>query len=159
MSYTKGQLVYAAFEEIGIASYEFDISPDQLSSAMRRLDSMMAEWASRGIMLSYPINKEEDITEDQDSNIPDWAWEAVITNLAIRLAPSYGKTPSPDTKNTARKAYSSMVGIFARPQEMQLNSMPKGAGYKATDTRFTDTPESKVLEPIDEEFDPSGGLE
>mgnify|MGYP000518919073 CR=1 FL=1 len=44
MSYTKRQFVIAAFEEIGLASYTFDITDDELSSACRRLDAMMAEW-------------------------------------------------------------------------------------------------------------------
>lgn len=47
MSYTKGELVNAALEEIGLASYEFDISSESSESALRRLDSMMMEWKDR----------------------------------------------------------------------------------------------------------------
>ena len=157
MSYTKGELADAALEEIGIASYEFDISPEQRQSVIMRLDSMIAMWGTKGILLSYPISKVTDSHPDQDSNIPDWSWEAVITNLAIKVAPSYGKAVSPDTKVAAKEGYNALLVIFAQPKEMQFPSMPKGAGYKTTEFRYTPSPESKYLDRVDDSFDPSGG--
>ena len=44
MGYTKRQFVTAALEEIGLASYVFDLQPEQLQSALRRLDAMISEW-------------------------------------------------------------------------------------------------------------------
>jgi len=157
MSYTKGELVSAAFEEIGIAEYEFDISPEQVESGIRRLDMMMATWASKKISLSFPISKLENSYPSDDSNIPDWAWEAVVTNLAIRIAPSFGKSVSPDTKVIAKESYNAMLAKFSKPREIQFSSMPKGAGYKTTDQRFTPDPEEIYLKDVDESFDPSGG--
>lgn len=159
MSYTNGELVRAALEEIGIADYEFDISPEQISSAIRRLNSMLAGWDARGILLSFPIAKEKDAEADADSNIPDWAWEAVITNLAVILGPSYGKIPSNETKVAAKNSLNTVLGRVVRPKEMQFPSMPKGAGYKTTEFRYTPAPQEQYLVPIDEEFDPSGGVE
>ena len=40
MGWTKRQFVTQAFEEIGLASYVFDLTPEQLQSALRRLDAM-----------------------------------------------------------------------------------------------------------------------
>lgn len=157
MSYTKGELVSMALEEIGIAEYEFDISPEQRQSAIRRLDSMIAEWNARGITLSFPISKIENSGPDDDSNVPDWAWEAILSNLAIRIAPSYGKQVSIETKATAKHAYTTLCGVFSKPVEMQFPSMPKGAGYKTTEFRFSPEPEPNVLKQVDESFDPSGG--
>jgi hypothetical protein len=54
MGYTKRQFISAAFEEIGLASYVFDLQPEQLQSALRRLDAMMADWNAKGIRLGYP---------------------------------------------------------------------------------------------------------
>ena len=156
MSYSKGELASAALEEIGIADYEFDISPEQRQSAIQRLDSMMAEWNGRGLRLSYPISKIENSDPDDDSNIPDWAWEAVVTNLAIKIAPSYGKTVSPDTKVAAKHAFNTLYSVFAKPREMQLSSMPKGAGYKSTDFRYTPAPSDTYLEPVDNDVDLTG---
>jgi len=159
MSYTKGQLVGAALEEIGIAEYEFDISPEQRQSAIRRLDSMMAEWNGRNILLSFPIAKEENSSPDDDSNIPNWSWEAVITNLAIRLAPSYGKQVSQETRATAKHAYTTICGRSAVPKEMNFPLMPKGAGYKETEFRYIPEGRSKYLKNLDDRVDPSRGVE
>jgi hypothetical protein len=157
MSYTKGDLVSSALEEIGIAEFEFDISPEQRQSAIRKMDMMMAEWGARKIRLFYPLTKSQTPDPDQETDVPDWAGEAIVTNLAVRIAPSYGKQVSPETKATARNAYTTLCGRFSSPVEMQLPSMPKGAGYKTTEFRYTVEPEDNVLKQVDESFDPSGG--
>lgn len=157
MSYTKGDLVNSALEEIGIAEYEFDISPEQRQSAIRKLDMMMAEWGARGIRLSYPVTKSRTPDPDQETEVPDWAGEAIVTNLAIKLAPSYGKQVSMGTMAAATRTYTTVCGVFASPKEMQFNSMPKGAGYKSVESVFTPEPEEKFLKQNDESFDPSGG--
>lgn len=157
MSYTKGELVSMALEEIGIAEYEFDISPEQRQSGIRRLDAMMAKWNAKGILLSYPISKEADSLPTDDSNIPDWAWEAVATNLAIAIAPSYGKQVSMGTMTNAKDGYATLCRVFASPKEMQYPTMPKGAGHKNRGWPWTDAPADQNLEAVDEGFDPSGG--
>jgi hypothetical protein len=132
VSWTKRQYVTAALEEAGLASYVFDLQPDQIESAVRRLDSMMAEWNARGIRLGYPLPADPDSTDiDADAGTPDSAHEAVVTNLAIRLAPSYGKTVAAETKATARHALNTLMARAAMPSEMQLpSSLPSGAGNR-----------------------------
>lgn len=132
MGWTKRQFVEQAFEEIGLASYTFDLSPAQLESAMRRMDTMMATWNAKGIRLGYPIpSSPENSDLDQETNVPDSANEAIYLNLGIRLAPGYGKTVSPDTKVSARSAYEAILSKAAMPAEQQLPStLPAGAGNK-----------------------------
>ena len=105
MSFTKRQFVEAAFEEIGLAAYVFDLSPQQMESAVRRLDTMIAEWNAKGIRLAYPLpSSPQDSDIDAETTVPDSANEAIICNLGIRLAPSYGKQVMPETKVTAKMA-------------------------------------------------------
>ena len=132
MGYTKRQFITGAFEEIGLADYVFDLSPEQLESALRRLDAMMMEWNAKGIRLGYPSpSSPQDSDLDTETNTPDGAWEAVITNLAVRIAPGYGKTVSPDTKMVAKDAYNTLLQRATFPLEQQLPStMPSGAGNK-----------------------------
>lgn len=132
MAYTKRQFVIAALEEIGMASYIFDAQPEQLQSALVRLDAMMANWNGKGIRLGYPIPSTQGASSlDENTFVPDSSNEAVITNLAMRLAPSYGKTVSPDTRAVARDAYNLILSRVAMPPEMQLpDTMPAGAGNK-----------------------------
>jgi len=132
--------------EIGLASYAFDLMPEQREAALRRLDSMMAEWNGRGLRLGYPIpDNPADSDIDDSSNIPDAAWEAVITNLALRIAPSYGKQVNPETKVTARHSLNTIFARASLPTEMKLISMPSGAGNKSIDNPFTPAPSSDLI--------------
>ena len=83
-------------------------------------------------------------------------WLAVVLNLAMKIAPSYGKNIATDTRSSAKHAYSTLLSVFCKPKEMQFNSMPVGAGYKTTEYSFTPEPKDQYLKPIDEEFNPSG---
>ena len=132
MGYSKRQFVTSALEEIGIASYSFDVSPEQLESALRRLDSMIADWNGKGIRLGYPLPSSPEFSDiDAESEVPDSANEAIITNLAIRIAPSYGKQLMPETKITARDAYQTLLNRATLPPQQQMpGSMPAGAGNK-----------------------------
>jgi len=149
MSYSKRQFVTAALEEIGLASYVFDMQPEDLQSAVRRLDAMMAEWNGKGLRLSYPIPGSPENTDlDAETNVPDSANEAIITNLAIRLAPSYGKIVARETKTTAKQAYNTVLMRSTKPPEKQMPAnLPVGAGYKTHRTGnrpFANTPVDNI---------------
>lgn len=149
MGWTKRQFIEAALEEIGLAEYVFDAQPQALQSAMRRLDAMIATWNSQGIRLGYPLPASpQDSDLDEQTSVPDAANEAIITNLAIRIAPSYGKAPLPDTKATAAFSYGELLARFAMPPQQQLpRTMPAGAGNKPWryDDPFLARPTDPVL--------------
>lgn len=132
MGYTKRQFVEGAFEEIGMANYVFDLQPEQLQSALRRLDAMMMEWNAQGIRLGYPIaSSPQDSDLSTETGTPDSAWEAVITNLAIRIAPGYGKDVRPETKTVAKNTFNTLLQRATFPLEKQLpETMPIGQGNK-----------------------------
>lgn len=134
MSYTKGSLVKAALTELGIAEYEFDITPEEVSSGITRMDAMMSQWSLRGVRVPYNFVG----GPDDDSGLPMAFHEAVTLNLAIRLAPSYGKQPAMSVMTVAKQAFDSILSRSALPPEIRFPSMPVGAGYKNTsDRRFT----------------------
>ena len=150
MGYSKRQFLTASFTEIGLANYVFDLQPEDLESALRRLDSMMAEWNAKGIRLAYPIpGSPEDSDLDAQSDVPDSANEAIITNLAMRLAPSYGKQVSPLTMTTAKIAYNTLLSRAALPMQQQMpGTMPAGAGnkpWRVYDDPFLRPPVEPVL--------------
>ena len=132
MGYSKRQFIEAAFAEIGLASYVFDLQPEQLEAARQRLDAMMADWNGKGIRLGYPIPvSPQDGSIDEQTNVPDSAYEAIICNLGIRLAPSYGKQVMNETKATAKQGYDTLMQRATFPLEQQFpNTMPSGAGNK-----------------------------
>lgn len=145
--WTKKQIIEQAFEEIGLASYIFDITADQLESALRRLDLMVASWQARNIQIGYPLpaspgnsNIDEEIQTSLNNN------EALVLNLAVRLAPAYGKSVSPDTKATAKLLYDQLLIEAAMPFEQQfVRTLPLGAGYKRTDQVFVNLPDLNPL--------------
>ena len=133
MSWTKRELVQNAFEEVGLASYAFDLQPEQFQAGLRRLDNMMATWNSRGLRIGYPLTDSPSGSDlDQDAGVTDEAIEAIVSNLAIRLAPMLGKTVSPDTKATARSAYMALLSRRTAILErlIDVNAVPAGAGTK-----------------------------
>jgi len=148
MSWTKRQFVVQAYEEIGYAFYNFDLQPEQLQAGLRRLEAMMGTWNGRGVRLGYSLSSNPDTADlDALSNVPDSANEAVYTNLAIALAPIVGKTPSMETKQSARRAYMQLLSRFTLPQEQQFpNTMPSGAGNKPwrQDFTFLPGPEAQI---------------
>lgn len=151
---TKSEIVTAALNELGIADYEFDVSDDEISAGVTKLNSMMALWSSKGVILNYLFG-DSDVTSE--SGIPSGAEEAVVTNLALRIASSYGKQPSPHTMSSAKSSLTTLYGFSARPRERQLAVMPRGAGHKNTGQPFTDAPENPDLDTVDNDVDLSGG--
>jgi len=150
VGYSKRQFVTAALTEIGLADYVFDLQPQDLEVALRRLDAMMAEWNAKGIRLGYPIPGSPQFSDlDEPSNVPDSANEAIITNLGIRLAPSYGKQVMNETKATAKQGYNTLLSRATFPLEQQMPStMPAGAGnkpWRVYDNPFLSPPVNPVL--------------
>lgn len=131
MGWTKRQFVQRAFEEIGLAQYVFDLLPEQLQSAIYRLDAMCESWNGLGIRLGYPIPSSPQYSDlDEQTNVPDCANEAIYTNLAIKIAPMFGKNLQPSAMINAKQAYSAMLTKLAPTPQMQLGNIPAGAGQK-----------------------------
>lgn len=134
MSWTKRQLISEAFSELGLQGYEFDISPAEQTTALRRLDTMMALWSGKGICVDYALPATPGASDpDDESGLPDDAVEAVYLNLAVRLAPGYGKQVSPVSKKSAREGYDLLERDAAKchvRQQRLRGGFPIGAGNK-----------------------------
>lgn len=134
MSWTKRQLVEQAFAELALAGYTFDLQPEEITTAVLRMDAMLAMWgAAKGVRIGYNATEDPlDADPDQDSGIPDWANEGVFLNLAIRLAAGFGKPLPRTTAATAKEAFDGIVSLCSAPiPEMQFMShTPSGAGNK-----------------------------
>lgn len=132
MGWTKRQFVEQALDELGLSPFTYELSAEQLASALRRLDTMMAEWNARGIRLGYALPSSPSSSSlDEQSGVPDAAFDAVITNLAVRLAASYGKNITAPTAVAAKNAYNMLLSRAAMPPEQAFpGTLPYGAGNK-----------------------------
>ena len=130
--WTKGQIIEEALGELALQGHVFNLGADEMKSALRRLDMMMATWNAKGIRVGYALPTRADGSDlDQMSGLPDMALEAVMLNLAIRLAGGYGKALPPQTMATAKAAYDVLIVAAAKPIEQQYPAgVPRGAGSK-----------------------------
>ncbi len=132
MSYTKKEIIELAFEEIGLANYNFDLQPEQFQSGLKRLDLMMATWNKKGIRIGYPLSSSPANSNLNDNTeVRDSALAAIYTNLAIRIAPSFGKVVSMDLKKDARSSYMDLLRETSEIKERDFQKLPRGAGNKA----------------------------
>lgn len=147
MSWTKRQIADEAYAELNLAGYTFDIQPEEMQRACRRLDLMMAHWMTMGINVGYALALDPVSAEpDQDSGIPITALQAVICNLALVLCPGEGKGPHPMTLDRAKAGYEGLLLAAAMPQSQQLRAgMPLGAGHKSPCAPFAASPDTSPL--------------
>jgi hypothetical protein len=124
---TKRQIIAQGLEEIGLAEYEFDATPEELQSFLRRLDRIMAQWDGQTIRTGYNLAG----GLDDESGLPDTVVNCAALHLGIAMAPSFGKTISPDTRVAAGTAYNTMLTQLHRmPQVPYPDRLPVGVGNK-----------------------------
>jgi hypothetical protein len=150
MSWTKGQLVDAAFSQIALAAYAFDLDPDERAEVLGRLEGMLGTWEGKGIKLGYAFSDAPDEGDlDADSGLQPQANETVYCNLAIRIASMFGKVVSQDLRTIARQGYDTLLWKAAQPPQQQLpDRLPRGAGnkpWRRTDRPFMPTPDTSPL--------------
>lgn len=148
--WTKRQIVEEAYSELALAGYVFDLSPEELQTALRRLDAMMATWEAKGVRVGYAFaSGPTTVSLDTPAGLPDSAVETIFLNLAMRLAPGNGKQISPETKRAARDGYDTLLLAAAQPQEQQQPStMPRGAGnrvWRGSQSPYYPAPDSNPL--------------
>lgn len=131
MGWTKRQLIDEAFGELALGS-DFDITPEEQQTALRRLDAMMATWETRGVRVGYAFPSSPDASEiGADSGLPDHAVETVALHLAMRLAPGFGKQVTVETRRHAREGFDALLKAAAQPiEQQQPDTMPRGAGNR-----------------------------
>jgi hypothetical protein len=149
--WTKRELVLQAFGELALYGYEFELTPEEMQTGLVKMDAMMAEWQVRGINLGYTLPATQTGSDlDEDSGIPDYAYSATYTNLAIRLASGFGKAVPQELRVTAKQGMDPLFTMAAYPQQQQFRaSVPLGAGNKywaATGRRFVRPPNTSPVQ-------------
>ncbi len=147
MSMTRRQVCLLALTEIGVAQRDVDVSADEYATACRRLDMMVARWNAAGLHLGYPIPLAGEVNLNADTALPAHALEAVVACLAVKLAPSYGKTVSRETKQTASEGFQTLMSFSTIPPDSVMRGgMPLG-GRQPTPfwPQFTREPDPNLI--------------
>lgn len=125
----KRRIIKRALGAIGIASYAYDVSPDEYQDALDIMDGMSAQWASKiNTGYIFPADGVESDPDDE-AGIPDSAYNLYWSNLAVNLAPGYGKTLSAWLVKLAKDSYDDFIlnGVSI-PQRRFPTTMPIGHG-------------------------------
>ncbi|VVE59465.1 hypothetical protein PIN31009_05546 [Pandoraea iniqua] len=157
---TKKEIIDDAYAEIGLAGYTFDLSAEEYSYALRRLDWMAAMWDSQGIRVGYNLPASARASDlGDDAGIPDWALQGFVTNLAVtRLASMKGKTVPPQLAQVADDSYQALLtGSFEIPQMQMPRHMPIGTGNRRnTKNQQFFAPVDRITTTDDDLLQPTG---
>lgn len=140
---TKGDLVLAALRKLGVASNATltDVEPQSVEDGVNDLEMMMAEWSGltgSGIDVGYIFADVDTSPEAGDAHgLSNNALNAVIFNLACRIAPDYGMEAGAKLITTARYGKEQIVKLSASSRAKSLwkkngypNRMPVGSGNR-----------------------------
>lgn len=133
MPITKRQIVDAAYEELSMAGWVYDLDPAELSFALRRLEMMMARWKLSFLVdIGYTaeLNPAEAVLTD-DSGLVAGNMLAVSMNLALEIARSKGKRLNPATISAAVDGLNQILATVPVLPAAMPPDLPAGAGYRS----------------------------
>jgi hypothetical protein len=126
----KAEILDLAFDDCGMAGYEFERTPEEQSNALRKLNAMMLEqpWAQLGYRQpTYGAGLPE-----ESSGIPDFAFNTVAQYLALRIAPGMGASLAPEQAKTLSRSLLTMQAELATPPTTSLpGNTVRGSGRGA----------------------------
>ncbi|UWX75369.1 packaged DNA stabilization gp4 family protein [Burkholderia gladioli] len=128
---TKLELVEAAYGEIALAGYVFDLTPEEKQTALMRLERMAAFFDAKGIRIGYNLlGRSADLNDD--AGIPMWAEQPFYTILARRLASTIGKQLHPETISASEDGWRTLCMVTSQeiPQMQMPRHMPIGTGNR-----------------------------
>lgn len=128
----KRVLIEMAVEELRLAGYEFNFSPEEYVSALRRLDGIAQMFPEAGYNAPAVFGQGE---VDDPSGLLDAEVGDFALLLAESLAPTIGKTLSPTAAQRIAKA---RVGLLAKyavlPVAQPAYGTPLGSGHRRSFT-------------------------
>jgi hypothetical protein len=128
---SKGSLVEGAYEYCGLNGYEFQQTPEEMTTGLRHLNGMLAEWYDDGIDLGFELPTYGQGLLEEPSNVPNSACAVIHQMLAQRLAPALGATLSPDAKAALSMGYFKLRSRFAAtPPTMTPTSILPSLGSR-----------------------------
>jgi hypothetical protein len=109
----KSVLVEGAYEFCGLNGQEYERTPEEMVTGLRRLNALMALLAKKGINLNFDFPTYGQGLLEEPSGIPDDAVEPITALLAKRLAPSLGANLTPEAMGIAATAMSDLMANYA----------------------------------------------
>lgn len=114
----KRDIIELAFDDCGLAGYEFDRTPEEQTVALRKLNALMLEhpWNKLGYTQpAYGVGLAE-----EPSGLPDDTINAVAQYLALRIAPGIGNSLSDETKRSMARSLMTLQSEYAVVPVMEV---------------------------------------
>lgn len=125
----KRDIIEMAFEDCGSAGYEFGRTPEEVASALRKLNALMAEWLEAGIDINYNQPDYGAGDPEEGSGIPLSAMNAAASFLALRIAPQMGQALPGEQRTNMAMAYNRLLSSTYQMGTMPFRRRePRGAG-------------------------------
>ena len=124
--------INGAYSQLRISGLTVNPTPENIATALDRLESMMAEYEdNRGLCLGY--NYEENPDPSTVSGVERRDRQMVETNLAMRLVPDFNKVVPLALSQQASQSYSAVSARVAKDRLRQVqpsSRMPVGSGHR-----------------------------
>lgn len=124
---TNAAIITAALRELGVLGEGEEASAEQGAHALGKLNRMIEAWTDNDIELGYF----QQSSTTAACPITYWSERAVITRLALELAPTYGATITPELAFAANEAYTSLLRkiMIDAQKPLDMSHMPTGSGH------------------------------
>lgn len=134
---SKSALVEGAYEYCGLNGYEFDRTPEEMTTGLRHLNALMAEWLADGIDIGFDFPTYGNGLLEEPSGVPDSAVAIIHQTLAQRLSPSMGASMSDDAKAAMSRSYQAFRSRNApAPPSMLRSSIMPTSGARHARLRY-----------------------
>lgn len=131
---TAGEIITDALQEINVQEDEQSIQNTDFQAGLRYLNRMVNEWAARGMSLGFTT-----ITKiSEQVTVPDGVLGAIVSNLAIRLAPQFDVAIPIELAATAKDGMDAVRHLTVGTEATQMpGTMPIGSGNEGYRDGFT----------------------
>lgn len=121
----KRDIIELAFDDCGLAGYEFDRTPEEQTMALRKLNAMMMEWPWS--LLGYRQPTYAVGLPEEPSGVPDDTVNTIAQYLAQRIAPGIGTSLPPEQRATMARSLSLLQAQYAKvPDTTVPDGFPRG---------------------------------
>jgi hypothetical protein len=125
----KIDIINNAYKRARISGLTVQPTGEDVQLALDRLESMVAEWDSINIDIGYKFETTPD--PNTPHNVPRKYWNALETNLTLRILADFNKQVHPTLMAEQRTSYSSMIASTAQVNRAAYPSrQPVGSGNR-----------------------------
>ena len=131
---TKIELIDRAYSKLRISGITVNPNPTDINIALDEMECMLAEWELVNVGLGY--NFEDQPDPNTESGIVRGYENGVQTNLAVRLAPEFGKSAG-EVMIQASQSYSKLSSAVAKVKQTPYpNRQPVGGANTLRTNRW-----------------------